>query len=271
MLESRDRLYMAAGAVIALLWISLVVVDPYAGVSLGFFLGACSAQISLAAAWGVVGLPRFLTRQFFSISWIVCLWIAIWVNFELHLLPREALLIVAASFLAQWLLLQAPLWGLTLGLRLRLRHRSEAVHPSSESDALEPQFGLRHLFLILLIAGLVLGTRAIVVYQLKNIVQHDVIVFLLLGFFAVVMSFPLLFGALLPRRPVTGAALSLLFIVAATKAEISFAEQVLGRDVFADCIATNVISALVTLVITALVRMNGFRLQMTPRLEERSS
>ena len=267
-MAARHRMYLWAGAMMALSWLSIALVQlhPTDVIAIGYLLGSLSAQVTLAAAWAALAPSPLARRLIVSVGWIFSLWVAVGISMAISSAPGSIMLVVGVLLIVQWLLLQLPLWSLVLGLNLQLRHYEEA---DVEARTVDLRFGVRHLFIIMSIAGLLLGAGRVLVPLIDMSGGRDIPIFVFLAVAGVVMTFPLLIATLMQRMALPGALLSLMFVGVATVGEIPLFQQLGGRGPNAyHFIAINTVSAAVVLVITAAVRLNGYSLQTKPQLAD---
>ncbi len=259
------RLFVSVGLLLAINWLTLAFLDPDPPgsrfVMLGYFLGSLFAQTTLASAWMAFGLTRWWWRVPLSLGWLISLTVAVGINFACHGGPSDAVTMLGSCLLGQWLLLQLPFWTLALVSQVRLRQLDDV----RESDTGRVRFGIRHLLIVMTIAGVVLGTGRIVVSQLSLRGEGPIFVFLAVA--AIVLTLPLLLASLLRRRAILGTALALLVTGLATVWELPLL-QALGTSrpgpQTGHFIAINVTSSLLILVVAGVVRMNGYCLCAQP-------
>ncbi|UUO05337.1 hypothetical protein M4951_18385 [Blastopirellula sp. J2-11] len=258
-------MYLWAGAMIVLSWLSIALAYPLGTIGMGYFLGSLSAQVTLAAAWAALGPTSPARRMILSIGWVLSLWGAVGITMSINSGPNEIMemVVVGVLLLVQWLLVQLPLWGLALGLNVQLRHRDDTHH---DARAVELRFSLRHLFIIMSIAGLFLGIGRLVVPLIDLSGRREIPIFVFLAVAGVVMTFPLLVATLMQRMALPCALLSLMFVGGATVAELPLYQQLGGsRPAAGAFIAINTFTAIVVLSFAAAVRLNGFSLQRKPK------
>ncbi len=260
-LPARYRVFGWAGLLITLHWISIVFVPPRHVVALGYFLGSLSACATLAATWTTLGPGRLIWRVPLSIAWIVSLLFAVGFNIALNSGPRNGMFVVGVLLSVQWLLTQLPLWALYLGFGFQLRYRDDIP---TETEAGPIRFGIRDLFITMAIVGILLGIGRVIVANIDITAGGEVYAFVLLGVAGVVMMFPLVVAALMQRLALPGIALSLVFIAAATFAEIPVFAPLGPGPSIEHFLGINIASALVILMIAGVVRLNGYSLQRPP-------
>ena len=263
----RYRVFLWALPALFVSWLTLTFVDPDPGgqvtetIGLGYFFGSLFAHTTLAAAWAAFGPGSLLFRIPLSLGWIGALAVGIAINIALNGGPNGAALVLGMCFLGQWLLLQIPFWGLILGFRLRLQHADDV---QLADDRRRYQFGIRQLVLVTTITGVMLGIVRLVLILIPQDFPGfggDIPIFVFLSVAAVLVTFPLILAALLRRLAVRGVLIALGLIAIATILE-SFAHQGLGGrgPGLIDFIAINGFNSAFILIVTAIVRFNGYSL-----------
>lgn len=264
MLPARYRVYVWAGFVIALNWLSIAIVHPEKTITLGYFLGSLSANATLAAVWTALGPGPIIWRLPLSIGWVCMLLVAVGMNISINKGPNDGVFVVGAWLFVQWLLLQLPLWTLNKGLGFHLRFREDA---HAESDRTSIRFGLRDLLITMAIVGVLLGISRVLVSNVQMTAGGDLYIFIFLGIAGVIMTFPLVVAPLMQRMALPGVALALVFMAAATFGELLTFEQMGGPGPeIEDFIAINATSAVVILLVAGVVRLNGYSLRRQPQL-----
>ena len=146
---------------------------------------------------------------------------------------------------------------------LQLRHIDEI---KQKSDAKRVRFRMRHLIIFLTILSVVLGVGHIVVPKIT--VRADRFVFVpFLAAAAIVLTVPLLLGALIRRMSILGVLLLALLLTAGATALEASLQASLGWFTPTSTIlfiAINVASTIFILVVAGIVRMNGYCLCATP-------
>jgi hypothetical protein len=223
---------------------------------LGYFLGSLFAHATLAAAWAALGPGRFAWRFPLSIAWAISLPIAVGINSGLNGFPNDIVILVGGSLLAQWVVLQIPLWTLALGFGLHLRHNEDV---EGKGNGGQISFGIRHLLIIMLIVGVGLGIGRTIVSNVEVTRFREILVFIFLAAAAVVLTLPLLLSALVRRMAVLGVLLALLFIGVVTALELPLLNLLGGSGPSAHhFLAINFASAGLILVSALVVRLNGY-------------
>jgi hypothetical protein len=241
-------------------WLSLAVFDPNAGgpyfIVQGYFLGSLFAHPILAAAWAAFGPGPLAWRIPLSLAWAVSLPSAVGVNVALNGGPRDAVVVVGVALLAQWLILQFPLWSLAMGFGLHLQHNDDL---DGDANGGQIRFGIRHLLMIMLIVGVGLGIARIIVSNVRISGTREIAIFLFLAAAAIVLTLPLLFSVLMRRLAGPGLILAILFMVIATASEAPVLNLIdTSGPKMSDLAAINIGTAALVLVITLVVRLNGY-------------
>jgi hypothetical protein len=205
-------------------------------------------------------------RLLTALIWLTLLLSAISIGFRLEGVLRE-LPMVGISLVAQWVLVQTPLWLLRYSVQLRF-------HTGEGSDARMPQFGLSQLMSFTFGIAVLLGTlRWLVTSQVLSFVSTELLVWLFLAGAAVLMSLPLGLAALMPRWTGLGVLLTLSLIALATAAEDPLLEKVSsgsGPEVM-DLAWINAFTSAWVLAFAVMARWNGYRLTLSQRPSTTSS
>jgi hypothetical protein len=191
--------------VLGLSWLLIAAVGPNGPngalehILVGYLLGTMFGQATLAAAWTALGPVPLLWRLPLSMGWIAALFIAFLMNMGINGHGNvDVALILGGCLAGQWLLVQAPAWGLAVGYGIRLRHRTDPAESIRER-----QFGIRQLMILTAIIAVVLGiARLMVAEAITHFGESDwgeAAVFVFLAAAGIVMTVPLLFAVLLPR------------------------------------------------------------------------
>lgn len=263
-LPARYRVFGWVGLLAALIWVSLVFVEPQGRnwAVLGYFLGSFSACATLAAAWTALGPGSLIYRVPLSIAWIVSLLFAAGFNVSINDGPRNGVFVIGTLMSAQWLLMQLPLWALYLGFGFQLRYRDDIPE---EADSRPIRFGIRDLFVTMAIVGVLLGIGRGVIANIDFSNGGEVFAFVLLGIAGMIMTFPLVVAALMQRWALPGIGLAVGLIVAVTFGEYPVFQQ-LGPGAPVELfISINTATAIVILIVAGVVRLNGYSLQRLPR------
>ena len=265
-MPARYRVYFWMGPLIVVSWLSLVLIDPDPPganhIPLGYFLGSLFAHVTLSAVWIALGPGRLLYRVPLSILWVLSLLVVVGLNVSLHGGP-PVWYMVGGCLVAQWVMLQIPLWAMAIGLQLQLRHQE--VMPA-DGDGHQFRFGIRHLLIMMTIVSVLLGAGRLVVPHINLTSQGELPVFLFLVVAAIILTLPLLLAALMRRLALAGVLLSLLLIGLATAWELPLLHSLGGSGPDKEhLIAINFASSALILVFALVVRWNGYRLDMLPR------
>src|SRR5262245_1140284 len=221
----------AIGAILGVSWIALAIFNPNSGsgpveyAALGYLFGTMFGQTTLAAAWTALGPFRWYMRLVLALLWIAIVWVCLSINIATGRGPEQMLLLLAACMLGQWMIVQMPLWGLALGYRLHLQHRSEIRDtPSPDGLPRQLQFGIRQLLILTTIVAIVLAAlRALVlaiVSRLDDNGMGEGAIFIFLAVAAIVTTLPLVIAALLPRFALPATLVILVLIALATLWEL---------------------------------------------------
>lgn len=262
------------GVAIALNWLLIVALpSPNSsnglpeGIAIAIMLGSLFGNTTVAAAWSAFGPGRLIWRVPLSLFWVALLASGIGVNVGIHGGPNNSAFVFGALLSIQWGLLQGPLWGLVISQGMHLRH---AEASNQGIDPRERQFGLRQLILVTAAIGVLFGIGRIAAPYFVNqigIVRRDQVILAFLSIAEVVLTLPLLLGALLKRRSLLAVALALLLIGFATVWEHQLLVLVsgpggagAGRNIF---YAINSGTAAVLLILLSIVRVNGYTLAVT--------
>jgi hypothetical protein len=241
-LARRYRVFLWAGPLLALSWLTLTLLDPDPGrgvsevIGLGYFIG--------------------------SLVWLFLLAVGVQVNIEINGGPHDGAVMIGACMLGQWLLLQFPLWGLALGLRMRLRHANEI---EQGFDPRQWQFGIRQLIIITAVVGVMFGVGRMVFTAFGDrftSIGGEALIFAFLAAAAIVLTLPLLLAGLMRRLAIPGVLLALALIAGATFLEFPLLQR-LVRGAGPETIhlaAINAFSAAMVLAIVTAVRLNGYSL-----------
>jgi hypothetical protein len=266
-IQRRYKMFLWVGPLLALSWFSLAILDTEPGggiaemIGIGYCFGSLFGHATLSAAWAALGPGRLLWRLPLSLVWVLMLGMALAINTFLNGGP-DGWVVVGVCFFAQWLALQLPLWALKAGLRAQLMHVDDQV----KVDKRNWQFGIRQLLIVTTIVGVVFGIGRLVVSTLLanlDLSRGEGPIFLFLAFSAVVFTLPLLIAALLKRWTIVAVLVVLVLIGAATFWEAPLLQVITksgGRPNAYDLLAVNAFTALIVLVVAALVRLNGYSL-----------
>jgi len=233
MLPAHYRLPLVVLPMLGVNWLLLAVVDPdgrvrtWEYVGLGHLIGSIFAQATLAAAWVALGPGPLRWRLPLSLVWLVIPLVALACNLGLNGGPDDVLFIMGACVLAQWLLVQAPLWCLAAVFGLAIKHHASG-HAMQRGDL---QFGIRQLMILTAIVAVVLGVGRLLVAWLgaqELSWDGDTPIFIFLTVAAVAMTLPLIIAALLPTHAIPATLAVLLVIALGTAGEYPLQRAVTG-------------------------------------------
>jgi hypothetical protein len=181
-------------------------------------------QVSLAAAWCALGPYALIRRLPLSFAWIAAIVLSFGCNIarESNSDGLAVLLVYAAAFVGQWLLVQAPMWLLVTRYGLRI---VSADHQPTTREQSDQQFGIRQIMILTALVALVLGAGRFLLGGLKaDQPFRDWKGVLLFGFLALTnaaIAFPLIAASLCRRNPLPAILGALLLVALATVAELS--------------------------------------------------
>jgi hypothetical protein len=175
--------------------------------------------------------------------------------------------LLGASIVAQWGVLQVPLWLIASAYRLRLDY--VGVSPV-EFRVPKQQFGLRQLMIFTAIVAILLGVgRALVIHIAPKIgfrPYDEVPVFVFLAVASVLLMLPLILAALLPRFALPAVGLCLLLIGVATAFELPLLSNLnMEGPKTLHFVWINAFSAAWVLAITVVMRVGGYGLSSNPK------
>ncbi|HUE73152.1 MAG TPA: hypothetical protein VMP01_19865 [Pirellulaceae bacterium] len=254
---------------LGLLLIAIVKIDigipPLEYVTIGFWLGSMFGLTTLASAWAAFGPEPLLFRLPLSLVWVAMVIGAMLANVALYAVPASELaselVIIGSGLLAQWLLVQLPLWGLVMFYGLRLRHIDSRPQ---QADLRERQFGIRQLMIFTGLVGVTLGIGRILVGALSNrfSIDGEGPIFVFLAVAAIVMTLPVLLAALLPRWAVPATVGMLLIVGLTTVVEVPLLDRIhggWGPDMW-HFFWINAFTAGWIALVCVVVQRNGYRL-----------
>lgn len=260
-MSPRYRAGLWVVVILAVNWFTVTLTNPRDGILLGYFIGSLSANVTLAAAWGAFGPGRLVWRLPLSVAWVLMQLVCVAVNVLMELAPSNGLFLMGVLLGLQWLILQVPLWGISLGVGLGLRYGEAAPREAGQSEV---RFGLRDLFILMGLVAVMLGVGRLLLPLVDIPDGFHVIVFVFLGVAGVFLTLPLLVATLLPRRVLPGIGAAILFITAGTFAEWTLGELLQGAGPgIEDFAVINAGASLVILLLAGAVRRCGYSLQRT--------
>jgi hypothetical protein len=265
MLSPRYRICVPVVGLIILGWLVLLFAWPgvYEPLMIGTIFGTFLAHTAVAATWAALGPASWHWRMPLSLVWIGTNLIAFTLTLARHDASALAFpLILGASLLGEWFVLQVPLWALAIGYGIRLRHRDDSEQPRSNSSR---QFGIRQLMILTASVAIVLGVGRALFSQISEPYLNETIVDL--GFIAVVataITLPLILAALLPRWTVLSVLIVLAIVAVASAWELAL-YTALGRSGPSpqDFVWINAITCAWVLAFVLVARLNGYRLTTT--------
>lgn len=181
-------------------WVLVAVVGSPAGRNpfwTALALGTLFAHVTLAATWSALGPLPLMARLPLALTWLAALVIAVSLQG-----PPGALaiaVVISGALVAQWLIVQSPLWLLVARYGLRIRPvecMDQAAAPA------EQQFGIRQLMILTAIVAVVLGIGRVALggIQWGGFEPGKAIAaFAFLALASALVAFPLVAAALLPR------------------------------------------------------------------------
>ena len=263
MVPRRYRVFLWAGPPIFLTWLMAALLHEYPQddvreiIFIAVFWGTMFGHTTLAATWSAFGPAPLIVRLPLSMAWVAMLSVAIFINLQITGGPPELALIIGACLFGQWLFLQLPMWGLAIGLGLRLNHRDDVARLGQE----QLQFTIRQLLAVTTIVAVLVGIGRM---ALPVVIQNGsgVMIFAFLAGAEVILTLPLVLAALLRRFAVPGVLVALVLIAVATVGEMRlFQTMSSGLSVrFPVLIAANSGTVLVMLLVLTIVRLNGYSL-----------
>jgi hypothetical protein len=233
----------------------------FAVIFVGYMLGSLFAHATLAAAWVVCGPGPVAWRIPLSLAWTISLPIAV----EIHFAPPSGVVEVGGCLLGQWLAVQLALWGLVRGFGLQLRHRDDV---EEGADVGQLRFGIRHLLLVMLITGVVMGIGRVVVSNISYSAGEDTVVFAFFAAAAILVTLPLLLAGLMRRLAAPGVVLALLLIAIVTACEPPIRVRLTSSTaplISYWVLAINIGSAGLIMASALVVRLNGYCLYTRAR------
>lgn len=251
-----------------------VIGDPRNEVlAIGYIFGTIFTHATLAAAWATFAPAALIVRLPLSLLWLLLFITALTMNLNYHRgqVDVQIVTVTGAIVLWQWLLVQLLLWGLRIGLRLRLLHSDESARAPAVG---KQQFGVRELLICTAVVGLALGIGRV---TLSSLFPHlapgqggEAPYIILLAFTAIVHSLPLLGAAFLPRHAVP-AVLIVLAVIGVTTFLGTLFIGGLDPNPNQDALILfhmSVCTSTWVLLFALVVRLNDYRLvNMTPTRE----
>lgn len=265
---SPQRIIVPVIALIALGCLALMTIGPAAEsfrfIAVGLIFGTLFGQSTLAAAWSALGPLPLIWRLPLSLLWIAALVSAFFVNVVRHSAAAEFIIVLAASLLGQWLIVQTILWGLAVAYGWRLHFQAAADYRGSAPQPRDRQFGIRQLMIVTAIIGVLLGTGRIILTNLPpdmDFARGEAPVVIFLGVSAILITLPLLVAAFLPKWAVGSCAVLLVIIGAATVWQfplLALVDPAVPKDVAYLLFAINFSAAAWILAFVAAARLCGY-------------
>jgi hypothetical protein len=229
--------------VIALLPIGLL--DPMKFPEIGWFqrshaiavvLGCGFAQASLAATWMALGPLSWRFRAPCSAVWALLAALLLALNIVVNSRGGDEGIILGASFVGVWLLVQAPLWIARCIYGLRLESWADS---SPFAIVGEHQFGIRQLLIVTAAVAVALGFGRLMILGFGEGEQQrislgggpNVEMMVVVGLFIFcnsLVAFTVITGPLLPRHWPFAAALGCCVAAAITLVEWNLFFRVIG-------------------------------------------
>lgn len=280
--QPQARLYSWASGLIGVACLLLGLFHPSDArgpldyVVIGLLLGTLFGQTTMAAAWTAFGPGHLLLRLPLAMLWVVVIIAAFAAGLAMHQDAEPAFIVgISISLFGQWFLVQIIFWLTIFAWGLRLRQLDDE---RQDIDPGERQFGIRELMIFTAIIGVTLGIGRIVVQSTAGIgVNGEFVIFLFLGVAAVFVTLPLVLAALLPRHALVACGGVLLLSGLVTVLEMPALELLPrrgGGPDFFHFLWINLFTIVWVLLVTAVVRANGYRLArkfaftLTPPLED---
>ncbi len=274
-LEPRYRLALAAGTLVILQCAAIGLTPlPSAPIAIsfiliGFVLGTMFGSAAIAAAWSAWGPYSWFVRIPLSVLWLVLLLLAL--SFGWGVPDEDASIAMALCLSGEWLLLQIPFWGLTLGFGLQLQHR-DAV--STASKGRFGQFGIAHLMIVTAVVGVIFGIGRLlapwVVAHFPN--SSDMFIFIFLAVAAMTFSLPIILAGFLPRGGLIAVPLVMLLVAGATYWEMPLLHSTVGGGpTIYHLIWINVFTVLTVLIFVLTARVCGYSFALARATSSRSS
>lgn len=266
---------VAAAAMVG--WLLIALLDGSGSGELigGILLGTVFGQVTLAAAWTALGPCSLICRLPLALAWIAAISIAVAFNIIGDNGNFEEIVVISGAILAQWLLVQGPLWLLAFSHRIRIRHRGDSIAPAAGANV---QFGIRQLMILTAIVAIALGTGRMLLGSLKlqvggNDWWEGCLLFGFIVLTNCVLTLPLLGAALLPRYTVLSIIGALVFAVLATLLEVPLLNRIVQgppSDNYVVFVILNLVQCTWVLATVATLRWGGYGIN-SPRSEKDAS
>jgi hypothetical protein len=269
---SGKQLLAALGVLVGAGWLVVAFLDIHGprsllnGVLVGLTWGTAHGQGSLSAAWCALGPLGLVRRAPLALVWLSILVIAY--GFSTVGPPGRLdvilFFLLSGALILQWILVQAALWIVAY-----LSGRRVIVVTTQVGDGREySQFGIRHLLILTLVVGLVLGAGRLTLAGLEssNVASEWqlVVVFGLIAVANAFISTPLILVALTNRLAVAGIGAAAGLSAVVTMIELPIITYLLPPPVaWEDHLAilcANVVQCVWILAVIWLLRAGGYEL-----------
>lgn len=267
MIPSRYPIF-TLGPILATSWLLLALVNPdrvrlLVYPAIGNLIGTIFAHGTLAAAWSAFGPGPLAVRVPLSLLWVASLPVAVAINIGIQGGPNDAPLMLGVCVLAQWLIMQIPLWAMALLMGIRIHYRGDLP---TATAATEMQFGIRQLLVLTAIVAAILGAGRLFVawFGAQLTAGGESLAFLFLAAAAILMTLPLLLALLLPRLAAPATLAVLLLTALATAGERPLFAKIGGNGPdFWHFVWINAFQTFWVVIVIAALRLSGYGL--TPR------
>lgn len=258
-----EAIYWNGAVLVALGWLLIGGAVGFFSDETPFMLGLVVAtmfqQTVLAAAWSALGPGKLLWRLPFSLGWACLMGSALALPLAIFEKVDGTIMFVitTAGF---WFAGQIPIWLVSLIFGLRLRHQG---YPPDAADAKSRQFGIGQLMTFTGFVALLLGAGRLVVASgwFYTPGRTDILLLGLLLATQLLITLPLLFGALLPKWSIPAMVVGLLFVIAVTYVEYPLASRIVGSsgsEEFWTLIWLNFFSVIWVLIFAAVIRASSY-------------
>jgi hypothetical protein len=260
--SNRYLVCIPAALLMSIGWLILALAWPEGSANrhlmIGLMLGTMFGHTTVAAGWSAFGPGPLILRMPLSAAMVAMCVLIFTASIFVRSRGEVGLgMVLAGCLLAQWTLVQVPLWILGISYGIRMRHREDA---QGEDDRRARQFGIRQLLIATTVLAVVLAIGRFVVLNADGgIVDGEALIFALLGVAAVLMSLPLLMAALLPRYSVVAVAVVSLLIAVGTFFELPLLQRFQGSGPeTVDLIWINLCTSLWIVAFVTATRLSGY-------------
>jgi hypothetical protein len=239
--------------------------NPSEQALVGIGFGTLCAIGTLAAAWTVLGPLALVIRV--PLALVLQAGVLVSVVSAGGTVRLDQAGLYGGLLLGQYLLVQIPLWGMTVSRRVRLGNLDDRAGSFRPSDQ---QFGIREVMVLTAGVAIVLGIGRFLVHSANTVVFRaywpESGLILLIGFLVVcntTISLPLLFAMLLQRHALVAGLIAMLATLVVTAIEVPAFELVRGggnNDISIVLWAMNLSQALWILAALLILRLGGYRL-----------